>query len=380
MRSATTYLPARIVSSRLETHFAEQLELAKALGTNYIIEPLPAELMESLIDVGFWISLRKEEGFSPNISLALLKPEHSKSPLVFGFRIPLTPANLIKLSPAVGQEGIHLGVWFENDDLYVWGTTQYLPSACFVLQVMEPAVLVVKHKRLGGFGKFVNVVILRGDVVKFVDEKNRGLTDYPSLLHSLLGMPLPSSLDKSVNILVELSTAMRAHKRGALLLVVPSDSTRWMESIAHPISFPVQPSFVVIKDLMEQEPQLRDSGDWQETLLKAIDVIGGFSAADGATIVTQKYELLAFGAKIARAQGGRQVEEIIYTEPVADAEVRRIQATKIGGTRHLAAAQFVFDQPGSMALVASQDGRFTIFVWSSEVKMVHAHRIDCLLI
>jgi hypothetical protein len=33
-----------------------------------------------------------------------------------------------------------------------------------------------------------------------------------------------------------------------------------------------------------------------------------------------------------------------------------------------------------MALVASQDGRFTIFAWSSCDGMVHAHRVEALLL
>jgi DNA integrity scanning protein DisA with diadenylate cyclase activity len=51
-----------------------------------------------------------------------------------------------------------------------------------------------------------------------------------------------------------------------------------------------------------------------------------------------------------------------------------------GGTRHLAAAQFVYDQKDAIALVASQDGQFTVFAWSVEMQMVHAHRIDVLLL
>ena len=35
----------------------------------------------------------------------------------------------------------------------------------------------------------------------------------------------------------------------------------------------------------------------------------------------------------------------------------------LGGTRHLSAAQFGHDQRDSIALVASQDGRFTVFAW-----------------
>jgi hypothetical protein len=33
-----------------------------------------------------------------------------------------------------------------------------------------------------------------------------------------------------------------------------------------------------------------------------------------------------------------------------------------------------------VALVASQDGRFTIFAWSPCESMVHAHRVEALLL
>ena len=53
---------------------------------------------------------------------------------------------------------------------------------------------------------------------------------------------------------------------------------------------------------------------------------------------------------------------------------------QLGGTRHLSAAQFVHDQHDAIALVASQDGRFTIFEWSPCESTVHAHRIEALLL
>ena len=53
--------------------------------------------------------------------------------------------------------------------------------------------------------------------------------------------------------------------------------------------------------------------------------------------------------------------------------------TSLGGTRHLSAAQFVHDQRDGTALVASQDGRFTVFAWSPCEDMVHAHRVEALL-
>ena len=58
----------------------------------------------------------------------------------------------------------------------------------------------------------------------------------------------------------------------------------------------------------------------------------------------------------------------------------RTHPAQNGGTRHLAAAQFVYDQRNALALVASQDGNFTVFAWSENLNLVHAHRIDVLLL
>jgi hypothetical protein len=55
--------------------------------------------------------------------------------------------------------------------------------------------------------------------------------------------------------------------------------------------------------------------EWKESLLEAIDLIGGFTAVDGATIITDKYDLLAFGAKAARSEHSIPVGQIIMTEP-----------------------------------------------------------------
>jgi hypothetical protein len=67
------------------------------------------------------------------------------------------------------------------------------------------------------------------------------------------------------------------------------------------------------------------------------------------------------------------------TEPVVGNVATVVQPLELGGTRHLSAAQFVQDQRDSIALVASQDGRFTIFAWSPCEQMVHAHRVETLL-
>jgi hypothetical protein len=114
MLSEPTYLPARIVAPVIEAHFKKHLLEAQGLKDVNLATAPDSMIIEAVIDIGFWASLRREEGHSPKISLALLNPGQSDKPLIFGQKLRLTPQNLIKLAPAVEQPGIHLGVWPEG--------------------------------------------------------------------------------------------------------------------------------------------------------------------------------------------------------------------------------------------------------------------------
>ncbi len=381
MLSEPTYLAARMVAPTLANHFALHLAGAAYLGYDELPPLPPAALIEAIIDVAFWASLRREEGRPPRISLALLMPEHARQPLLFSHRLRLTPQVLIKLAPAVEHPGIHLGVGFDAEGLYIWGTASQVPPVCFVLEVVEPGLLVVKHRRADGFGKFVNVAVLRGDQIRVVDEDTQGLADYPVLRESLPPIPCPSTTEPGrmkVDVLLELARAMRAHGRGGLLLLVPPGSETWRDSVVQPLGYPVAPAFGSIAALLTTAD--RSHRDWQENILDAIEIVGGFTAVDGATVLTHDYELLAFGAKVTRRADGTPVEQLVVTEPVVGSSATLLHPAKNGGTRHLAAAQFVHDQHDSLALVASQDGNFTVFSWSEALQLVHAHRIDVLLL
>nr|WP_242928874.1 hypothetical protein [Pontibacter vulgaris] len=375
-----TYQAARAVAETVEAHFARHINAAHQQGEQELASAPPKRIIEAVIDTAFWASLRREEGRSPRISLAFLPPEQSGQPLLFQKRLPLSPTVLTKLAPGVERPGIHLGVWHDGDELYLWGTTREIRSFCFVVDVSEPGLLVIKHRRRDGFGKFANVAVLKGDQVKIVDEGSASLPDCPQLLTSLLGFTSPSTWDYSVNILVQMAVSMRAHGHGGSLLVVPEGSTSWPGSIVHPISYPVVPPFPGLADLIRQHEDAKRESIWQTALRQEIDSTAGLTAVDGATIINSKYELLAFGAKIVRAIGSKPVEQIIVTEPIVGRTAEVVHPTQSGGTRHLSAAQFVHDQRDSIALVASQDGRFTIFTWSPCEGMVHAHRIESLLL
>ena len=130
-----------------------------------------------------------------------------------------------------------------NGELCIWGTAHNIPTFCFVLEVVEPGLIVVKHHRGEQSGKYVNVAVLEGDQIKIVDESASSLPDCPDLVTSLLGFDSPASWVDSVNVLVQLAVSMRSHGRGGSLLIVPPEIDAWRESIVHPIPYAVSPPF-----------------------------------------------------------------------------------------------------------------------------------------
>ncbi|HUG54009.1 MAG TPA: hypothetical protein VMR21_10415, partial [Vicinamibacteria bacterium] len=147
------YPAARTFAVRLAEHFARHAEAngyGRAAGT-----PLPdAAAVEALVDAGFWASLQREEGYSPEISLAFLPPERALRPLLLAAPLPLGPHALARLAPAVKRPGIHLGVWRRRSEFVVWGTTRAIPSFCLVLEVLGPGLLVIKHRVREDSAKF----------------------------------------------------------------------------------------------------------------------------------------------------------------------------------------------------------------------------------
>ena len=403
------YAVARIVAPTVAEHL--QLHRAALPAHDPLLPPrelLPdASAIEAMVDVAFWASVRREEGYIPKISLAFLRPLEDVQPLMFKRALPLEPGALTRLAAAVERPGIHLGVWpaevgsqsdpanqhwsggppsrtapaghADGGKLMVWGTTHHVPPFCFVVEVLAPGLLVLKHRPRLESRKFVNVAVLEGNSIKVVDERASSVADCPAVLTSMLGFDASVLNDDAQNVQVQLALSMRRHGRGGILLIVPPDSEEWRESIVQPITYAVDPPFNELADLLARRHEMPDD-EWAEAGNRAVDAIAGLTGVDGATVVTSRYEVLAFGAKIARRRGAPTVERIVVTEPIEGGTVERMHPGQLGGTRHLSAAQFVHDQQHAVALVASQDGRFTIFAWSACDKAVHAHRVETLLV
>jgi hypothetical protein len=207
----------------------------------------------------------------------------------------------------------------------------FLPSvSCWIL--------VLKHRRDDASSKFVNVAVLEGDQVKVLNTDAPKVPGFDETRFDETRLDGTGPVE-SPNVLVELAVSMRAHNRGGALLVVPSGSETWR-----------------------------------------VEAVAGLTAVDGATVITRCLEVLAFGVKIRRREGYPSLEQVLLMEPVEGSEPQVLPALQTGGTRHLSAAQFAHDQRDAMALVASQDGRFTVFAWSESDAIVRAHRVETLLL
>jgi hypothetical protein len=378
--SEPAYPAARAVATQVRLHFSQQLAEERERGTKDLASAPDNAAIEAVIDAAFWASLLRQEHYPPKLSLAFLSPEQSRLPLTFERRLPLIPESLARLAPAVERPGIHLGVWHEKDEFYVWGATRTLPVLCFVVEVIDPGLLVIKHRRGLESGKFVNVAVLEGDQIKVLDHKSKSLRDAPMLVASLLGLEVPARWADSMNVLVQIAVSMRAHGRGGTLLIVPHGSEAWRESIVGPTPYTISPPYSELAGLIREEPGERGQRRWQEALRRAIDAVAGLTAVDGAMVLTDECELLAFGAKIGRRDAWARLEHVVDTELIVGAMGRTLHPAQLGGARHLSAAQFAQDQSDSVVLVASQDGRFTVFAWSAVKAAVCAYRVEALLL
>ena len=367
------YATARAAASKIQSHFASHVGALPG-GVAPAVDDI-----EAIIDVAFWASLKREEGYIPKISLALVAPEAVARPMLFAHPLPLEPQALVRMAPAVERPGIHLGVCRRDGRLEVWGTTRAIPRSSFVLEVAAPGLLVVKHHR-GDGGKYINVAVLEGSQIKMIDERASKVPDCPAMLNSLLGFADSGHWNVSVDVLIDLAVSMRAHGRGGIILVVPAGQDTWAESVVHPMSYAVLPPYRALTDLMARADTDRGERAWEEELEDTVNAIAGLTAVDGATILNDRCELLAFGAKISRRKGWAVVEQTALTEPIEGNVAAHVTTSQLGGTRHLSSAQFVHDQRDSLAMVASQDGRFTIFAWSPSENRVHAHRVESLLL
>ncbi len=375
------YPAARIVAPKVYQHFLEHRESASAQGENNLAALPDEHVIETIVDVAFWTSLRREEQSPPRISLAFVAPDHDNPALHFESPLSLHPNALTRIAPGVERPGIHLGVWMIGGELKVWGATRFLPAMSFIVETVAPGLLVIKHHHSQIAAKFINVAVLEGDQVKILNREFSRVTACSSILGSLLGFSSDrmSSID-STNIMIRLAVSMRDHRHGGSLLVVPRGSETWRSSVGRPLSYSVVPPYNELSQVMRQEPEEGQRRHWREAMLRGVEAVAGLTAIDGATVINEDSEVLAFGAKIIRPDGAAVLEQVSLMEPTLGAQPKIVETQQLGGTRHISAAQFAYVNRDSIAMVASQDGPFTIFAWADCDQTLYGYRVEALLL
>src|SRR5919199_977203 len=102
-----SYPAARSVAPIVEAHFARHLvDRSHMPGAAPPTTPTAAEV-EAVIEAAFWASLRREEGYVPKISIALLRPDEAQQPMRFERPLPVDTSTLVRIAPAVERPGIH---------------------------------------------------------------------------------------------------------------------------------------------------------------------------------------------------------------------------------------------------------------------------------
>jgi hypothetical protein len=127
------YPRGRLAAQKAHEYFSRYREQLPDTSRECIASVPSADVIEAVIDAAFWASLRRQEGYMPRLSLAILDPAQARQPLWFENGFPLTPDSLAKISPAGVRPGLHIAVSRRRDELCVWGTVRSLPIGCCVI-------------------------------------------------------------------------------------------------------------------------------------------------------------------------------------------------------------------------------------------------------
>jgi hypothetical protein len=342
----------------------------------------PSEIdLRTLIEGAFWASLRKDEGHEVTFVLSYEEPDHGDGAFVFLRPIPFEPYGLARLAPAIHDADARLGVWHgASGGLEVWGYTS-IQSGAFGLTALEPGNLVVTYGA-------ANVGAVFGSRAVFVDATCL-MPGCPIWTHVFGENRSEDTAEracarKTASVL-EVARSMRWHSRGGTLLLVPLGDG-WRASLHEPLLYEpargASRARAVLPHVEEPHratrdtsslPTLRMHGPTDDRRL-SLRSIARLTAVDGATVLTSDLEVAVFGAKIRALNADTRPETVVVHEPVEGAAEEEVLLARLGNTRHLSAAQFVFDQRSAVAVVVSQDRVVTILSWDEGYGKVRAIR------
>src|SRR6266404_832373 len=366
-----------------ELFYDDQISLVAALNENRldnrkpkggykVRKPVSKKRIEGhikeLIEVSYWGSLTKEEGRNHDFEIVYALPEQASvgsNYVTIDPRLSFDSQILAKLAPAL-ESTQRIAVCKKasrKNQLEIWGIAPPFEWPSLRVTAIGPGQLIVWIS----------------DMWKARISEKAQLVDvgrYDDLFSSVQPTyPIQDEADKvakenSRPDLEKIAIAMRAHGHGGILLIIPDSITAW-RNVIDMGKFRFSPYEKFKKDLEKRDEAVRQfvSGHTVEhldtsfkSMAQSIKSIAQFTAVDGATLITPDRVLLGFGAKIRPTKKKDERYELVISDPFYPGEVENVNLSELPwGTRHKAAARFAFDQKGTVAVVASVDGRLSVF-------------------
>jgi len=357
-------------------------------------DAVPAEIIPSaedlalMADAALWATTQPDEGRYPRFTLLFSPPELCRGAITIP-EVPLTPANVARLAPALKTGITQIGVRrAESGPLTIWGLFAGHTTSVEVSGT-EPGRVVVRL--------LYNLAVVQRNTVHLLVRR-----DQEAGLHGLgrghiaaiLGESAATTQERARRtvagvLLLMIVDVIREQRHGGTLLVMPHSkhpSRRWLDSgratRLHPGLRPhlgrLLAALPAGKDPWEAMPEVPDLYNYlvgrpdrvDSKLIGATTAVGVLAAVDGALVLTQSLRLVTFGATIREPQPPlttAKLDWIVrrpildYSQPKQQGVVAKIET--LGGTRRQSAARFVANNYDTIALTASHDGPLSLAAW-----------------
>ncbi|HBI15833.1 MAG TPA: hypothetical protein DDY20_10040 [Desulfobulbaceae bacterium] len=385
MKSAVFHLNEQFIAELWERINSQEEPLSPEAGieTESARGAVPSrEQLAELLTAVFWASYDKEEGYAVSVSLIYRQPEHLPDSFCFNQPIALRPRNVVKLGPALENPRAHICIWPDGQGrLRIWGfKTSPLDfiSTDLRVQALGPGCVLISY---GGRG----LAALTRNQALFVDPGVLMQTIMPKILSQDQSADPRMTGIMRYNTLLYIAQAMRAHGHGGTVLAVP-ESSGWQRSIRLPVTYTGGASFLdanidlpqpdagiltgkksIFEMIKKVFTRTQDKTSYaRRQIREQCDRIARLTAVDGALVMSLDRYTYCFGAKIQQIEALPAAFDLRIRKPVEGSRETALALSDLGGTRHQSAAQFAYDQPQAIAVVASQDGDVTFFTRSEE--------------
>jgi hypothetical protein len=351
------------------------------------------EQLSDLIETAFWASLQFNEGRTTRVCVSVVAPETSNDAVAFATPIAYNESQITKLSPAVPRGGCLL-VSTSSNGLSIWGFGRSRPGAwcgTVTIEVSEPGTVRVD------VGPFQPFAVLNGRSDPMIAGTKNTLAHF---LQRVMQKALPvhdmletQAVWRECLVLVILARMIVADGHGGIVLIVPTETGAWAESLS-PFAYRFAAPDTAIRDAIRQELKIVHAqgealqGLWQTDVPvdlknlvtgaigqrpwyneRDVRAVASLAGVDGAIVVMRDLSVLGFGAKI--ALGSRTPPGVCTFRPEPGShETSPSSLEDLGGTRHQSAARFAGAHKDAVALVISQDRHMSVMYWDEPINCV----------